>query len=139
MKTIYSDSKVLSSGQVAVIELRLTRLRGQGMRVYDVVAAIAGSERAARKFCRGRRDHIDGVATGRAGLEGLLFFKQIVERYGQIIEAKMLPHGRVATYLVVQGADEQRERVYSRLTKLGFCVGEWCDQKAYFKVWEGGR
>lgn len=135
MKTIFSDSKILSNGQVATIELRLTRIRGTGIRVYDVVAAIANNPISAKKFCRGRADHFDGVATGRAGLEGLLFFKSIVERYVALMGSKHMPYGRCETYLVVQGADEQRERVYSRLTKIGFYTGTWYDQKAYIKAW----
>jgi hypothetical protein len=104
--------------------------------VYDVVACIANNPVAAKKFCRGKADHLDGVATGRAGLEGLLFFKSIVEGYAALVGTVHMPKGRCETYLVVQGADEQRERVYSRLTKVGFKVGTWDDQKAYIKSWK---
>jgi len=135
---IFSDSKLLSSGQTATIELHLTRIRGTGVRIYWVVAAIAGNPISAKRFCRGKGASLDGVATGRAGLEGLLFFKGIVENYTALIGSPHLPHGRRETFLVVEGADEQRQRVYARLAKLGFQAGVWNGAAVYLRHWKRG-
>lgn len=75
-----------------------------------------------------KRSKIDNKSTGKVGLEGLTWAKNMLARF--MIESER----SIAQMLVIDSSNEQRRRVYKRLCKtLGFVEGTYNNDHAYMR------
>ena len=107
-------STKLSNGQFAYIEFSLGKF-GNGMYYYDTAFIIADNPKTCRYWLLGKKNEAvkqgKNIQTGRAGLEGLIWAKDVVQYFVD----EYLPKG---VMLMVRGSDDKRYHAYNRyLTK----------------------
>ena len=112
-KTVRFSNK-LSNGQFAYAEFILDKF-GNGMYYYDTCFIIADKPKTCRYWLLGKKNQAakggKNLQTGRAGLEGLILAKNVL----QFFVDEYLPKG---VMLMVRGADDKRYHAYHRyLTK----------------------